>query len=84
MSHRHQHKQKPGSRFICLKCLKFNGVGEGIQRKVIRPKFHIKDIFCVGCDCITKNVEVRYDDFYEEVSPQLEELNKRYYMEELV
>ena len=83
MSHRPQRKMRPGSRFICLKCLQLNNVGDGIQRDKPRPKFHVKDLYCINCDCITKNTEIRYNDFIEEVNPKLKELQNLYYINEM-
>lgn len=69
MKGKHKKFGKPQqmSRFICLKCLQENHVGEGIQRERIRERSHIKNLACL-CSRLerTKNLEVRYfDDFGE-------------------
>lgn len=74
---------KKSSRFICLHCLEENRVGLGIQRRgKQREKDHIKDLFCINCNTVTKNLEVRYcDDFTEEVIRAME-IQNDYYSEE--
>lgn len=79
-------KPKEASRFICCKCLQENCVGRGIQRSHQREKFHIKDLTCIntGCDGkITKNIEVRYNDDYDEVFQKAIELHEYYYGNEV-
>ena len=73
---------KRQSRFICCRCLKENLVGLGIQRSNQREKGHIKDLTCInpGCDgVITKNLEVRYCDSFDEMIKKAEELHREYY-----
>lgn len=73
---------KKQSRFICLRCLKENFVGSGIQRSNQREKGHIKDLTCINQGCngmITKNIEVRYCDDFNEVMNKAEELHREYY-----
>ena len=74
---------KKMSRFICCKCMKENYVGFGIQRGGRqREKNHIKDLTCLnrGCDgMITKNLEVRYCDSFQEMMDKAEKLHIRYY-----
>lgn len=67
------------SRFICLQCNSINHVGDGIHRKKQREKYHIKDLYCVHCKEITKNMEVRYCDSYEEVKFRANRLCSIYY-----
>ena len=58
---------KKQSRFICLRCLKQNHIGDGIQRfGRQRPIEHEKDLYCLNCKTVTQNMEVRYCDDYEE------------------
>lgn len=58
---------KKQSRFICLRCLKQNHIGDGIQRfGRQRPIEHEKDLYCLNCKIVTQNMEVRYCDDYEE------------------
>ena len=73
---------KRSSRFICLKCLdwKFTYI-QGIQRSNQREKKHIKDAFCIECQDITKNLEVRYCDSFDEMMQKAEELHIEYYSE---
>ena len=73
---------KRSSRFICCKCLKENQLGSGIQRSNQRSKYHIKDLTCINPGCngdITKNIEVRYCDSFDEMMEYAEELHREYY-----
>ena len=70
---------KKRSRFICLRCLNINQLGDGIQRSQQRKKFHIKDLTCMNCQCITKNIEIRHCDWQEEIKDKAEKLHIRYY-----
>lgn len=73
---------KKQSRFICLRCLNENHVGSGIQRSNQREKGHIKDLTCINQGCngtITKNIEVRYCDDFNEIMGKAEELHREYY-----
>ena len=70
---------KKKSRFICLKCLRINEVGDGIQRTNQREKLHIKDLHCIFCGCTTKNIEVRHCDWIEEIKDKAEKLHSEYY-----
>ena len=58
---------KKMSKFICLKHCGENHVLDGLQRGGHqREKKHIKDAFCIECQDITKNLEVRWCDDYKE------------------
>lgn len=73
---------KKSSRFICCKCLKENQLGSGIQRANQREKGHIKDLTCLNPGCngdITKNIEVRYCDSFDEMMHKAEELHRECY-----
>ena len=73
---------KRSSRFICCKCLKENQIGSGIQRANQREKGHIKDLTCINPGCngdITKNIEVRYCDSFDEMMEKAKELHREYY-----
>lgn len=70
---------KKKSRFICLKCLRINEVGDGIQRTNQREKLHIKDLHCIFCGYTTKNIEVRHCDWLEEIKHKAEKLHIEYY-----
>ena len=72
---------KKRSSFICLKCLQINQLGDGIQRSQQREKFHIKDLtcMCVNLEEITKNLEVRYCDDFQEMMNKAMELRPKYY-----
>lgn len=70
---------KKKSQFICLRCLKINQLGDGIQRIQQREKGHIKDLTCLSCGCITKNLEIRYCDWLEEMMDRAEKLHIEYY-----
>jgi hypothetical protein len=67
------------SRFICIKCGKENKILTGIHRYRNREYLHVKDVFCLNCNEVTKNVEVRIYDEYEEVNNHLPELYNQYY-----
>lgn len=72
---------KKSSRFICLRCLKQNFVGAGIQRPNTKEKDHIKNI---GCLCIkmrykTKNLEVRWCDDFKERMEYAEKIRHEFY-----
>ena len=72
---------KKMSRFICCRCLKENTVGQHIQRKSQREKGHVKDLtcLCTGLKEVTKNIEVRYCDNFEEMMNKAEKLHIEYY-----
>lgn len=72
------------SRFICLKCLTENRLGEGIQRgKHQRSKYHVKDLTCFNCNGeVTKNLEVRFCDNYDEVFQKATEVRGEYYIKD--
>ena len=55
----------------------------GIQRKQQREKEHIKDLFCLHCSCITKNIEVRYCDFYDEIYELAKKKRENYYTDDI-
>ena len=65
------------SRFICLKCMKENM--SIVRLKGRRKKYHIKDLACVNCNEITKNIEIRDCDFYEEVIDKAIKIRNEYY-----
>ena len=65
---------KRSSRFICCKCLKENQIGSGIQRANQRSKYHIKDLYCLHCQTVTKNLEIRYCDSFDEMMQKAKEL----------
>ena len=71
---------KKMSRFICLKHCGENHVLDGLQRGGHqREKKHIKDAFCIECQDITKNIEVRYCDSFDEMMQKAKELHREYY-----
>lgn len=74
---------KKQSRFICCKCLTENFIGAGIQRGgKQREKGHVKDLTCINKGCngeITKNIEVRYCDSFEEMMIEAEKIHIEYY-----
>lgn len=78
-------KGTPGhtSRWICLHCIQENMVGVGIQRgQREREKYHIKDLTCINPGCngtVTKNMEVRCCDFYDEIYAKAVETREKYY-----
>lgn len=53
----------------------------GIQRKQQREKGHVKDITCLNCKCITKNIEVRYCDCYNEIYKLAKKKRENYYID---
>ena len=73
---------KRQSKFICLHCMKENMLVTGIQRKQQREKGHVKDLTCINPGCngeVTKNIEVRYCDSFDEMMQKAEELHREYY-----
>ena len=69
---------KMKSDFICLNCLQLSV--KGLQRyKRQREKFHIKDLFCHHCLKTTKQIEVRYCDYFPEVVEEANQLHIKYY-----
>ena len=50
-----------------------------------REKYHIKDLHCINPECrdmeITKNIEVRWCDNYEEVYKIAKEIRDKYYLD---
>ena len=83
MCRRRMGNPKKQSRFICCKCLKENLVGSGIQRgSKQREKGHIKDLICINNGCngiVTKNIEVRYCDSFQEMMMKAEKIHIEYY-----
>lgn len=73
---------KRKSRFICCNCLMENQLGSGIQRTNQRKKGHIKDLYCLKCQTVTKNLEVRYCDSFKEIMEKAEELHRECYKKE--
>lgn len=70
---------KKSSQFICLSHLGINEIGNGIQRSNQREKNHVKDLYCLQCQTVTKNLEVRYCDSFQEMMGKAEVLHKEYY-----
>ena len=57
---------------------------DGLQRGGHqREKKHVKDAFCIECQDITKNLEVRYCDSFDEMMQKAEELHREYYSEKV-
>lgn len=74
---------KKASRFICLHCLQENRVGLGIQRRgKQRENNHIKSIWCLNCNEVTKNLEVRYCDNFDIKLETAQEIRNQYYSKE--
>lgn len=74
---------KRSSRFICIKHLGENYLGAGIQRGGHqREKFHVKNLYCLHCKSISRCLEIRWCDTYEEVYNKAVELRAKYYPEE--
>lgn len=73
---------KKQSRFICCKCRTENKIAVGLQRNYRqREKGHIKDLFCLKCQDVTKNIEVRYCDRFDEMMEMAETVHKQFYEE---
>lgn len=70
---------KKMSRFICLKHCGENLVGLGIQRSRQRKKHHIKDLYCLQCNEVVKNLEVRHCDSFQEMMDKAKVLHIEYY-----
>lgn len=74
---------KRASQFICCKHCGENYIGTGIQRGGHqREKLHCKDLFCICCQTVTKNLEVRWCDDYLEVFEKAQEMREKYYPKE--
>lgn len=70
------------SNFICLKCGESKySLLNGIARNKVREKGHIKDGYCSQCEERTKQLEVRYCDWLQEISELVPELHNKYYVE---
>ncbi len=72
---------KKSSRFICLRCLKENCVGQGIPRPNTKEIDHIKNIrcLCIHTEYKTKNLEVRWCDDYKERMERAIEIRHKFY-----
>ncbi len=71
---------KTASRFICCKHLGENFIGQGIQRGGRqREKYHIKDLFCLQCGCVTKCIEWRWCDDYAKIMDKADALHSEIY-----
>ena len=70
---------KRASRFICLSHVGINEIGNGIQRSNQRQKGHVKDLYCLQCKAVTKNLEIRYCDSFDEMMQKAEKLHREYY-----
>lgn len=73
---------KKCSRFICLHCLQENFVVDGLQRRHQRPNNHVKDVWCLDCNIISKNLEVRFCDDFNEKMEVARQIRNEYYSEE--
>ena len=76
-----QANAKKSSRFICLRCLTENCVGQGIYRPNTKEKDHIKNLscLCVHTKYKTKNLEVRCCDNFDERMERAIEICGDYY-----
>ena len=73
---------KRASRFLCIKHLGENYLGSGIQRgRNQREKFHCKDLYCLQCGEVTKNMEIRWCDTYNEIYERAVKERMNYYPE---
>ena len=71
---------KRSSRFLCVKHLGENYLGAGIQRgRKQREKYHIKDLYCLKCKEVTKCIEIRWCDTYDEIKDKSKEIHDKYY-----
>ena len=73
--------ENKSSRFICLRCLKQNYVGAGIQRPNTKEIDHVKNLscLCVRMKDKTKNLEVRWCDDFKERMERATEIQNKYY-----
>lgn len=73
---------KHASRFICMKCMNENMLARGIQRQKQREQKHVKDLYCLKCGEVTKCIEVRFCDSYEEIFEAAKIKRENYYIDE--
>jgi hypothetical protein len=63
--------------FYCCKC---GRKGISLPRTGrVREKFHIKDLYCIHCEEVTKHIEIRFCDDELEVLDKLKEVQLEYY-----
>lgn len=71
---------KLNSQFICLKCLRSDGLPNGILRlHNMKGKNHIKDLYCVHCREVTKCLEVRSNDYLPDMLGYAHIKRRNYY-----
>ena len=71
---------KKSSQFICMKCMNENMLARGIQRQRQRERKHVKDLYCLRCSEITKCIEVRFCDSYDEIFEAAKIKRENYYI----
>ena len=72
---------KRQSRFICMKCMNENMLARGIQRQKQREQKHVKNLYCLKCGEVTKCIEVRCCDSYEEIFEAAKIKRENYYID---
>ena len=73
---------KYASRFICMRCMSENMLARGIQRQRQRERKHVKDLYCLRCGEITKCIEVRFCDSYDEIFEVAKIKRENYYIDD--
>lgn len=73
---------KYASRFICMRCMSENMLARGIQRQRQRERKHVKDLYCLKCREVTKCIEVRFCDSYEEIFEAAKIKRENYYIDD--
>ena len=54
-------------------------LASGIQRQRQREQKHVKDLYCLKCGEVTKCIEVRFCDSYEEIFEAAKIKRENYY-----
>ena len=64
-----------------MKCMNENMLASGIQRQRQRERKHVKDLYCWKCGEVTKCIEVRFCDSYEEIFEAAKIKRENYYID---
>lgn len=70
------------NRKVIQECMNENMLASGIQRQRQRERKHIKDLYCLKRREVTKCIEVRFCDSYEEIFEAAKIKRENYYIDE--